>query len=124
MSQAGAQWDHQPRVELRPNRGGRVSPEARLAEWSPFPRSRPDPQWQVGFARRVSTSALRLDVEHGVPVGSLLRVLLRDADGRPTLDAVTRVDWALQDDQARVTVGLSVVAEAGREPARVRPALG
>jgi hypothetical protein len=124
MRQAETQWDHQPRVELRPNRGGRGRSEARLVEWSPFPRSRPDQHWQVGFARRLSTSAMRLDVEHGVPVGSLLRVLLRDADGRPTLDAVTRVDWALQGEQTRVTVGLSVLARARRGPARLAPSPG
>jgi hypothetical protein len=75
--------------------------------------------------RDLSDSGLCLEVEQGLPIGSLLRVTLRGIDGRPALDALGRVTWCRAEAEGH-HVGVTLLepheAEArGAGPRPVRP---
>jgi len=96
----------------------------RQVELTPFPRVGPDTGIRVGFSRDVSASGMALGVGESLPVGSLLRVLVRTVDGRPDFDAIARVAWCQQDAADAPTgptawLGLSLIAEIRRGMARV-----
>lgn len=98
----------------------------RLVEFAPFPRVASDQRWRSGFTLDLSSAGACLRVAEAVPAGSLLHVILRSVDGRPSLDAVARVAWSAPDPSGRgARVGLDLVAVRDRAPARARrsPAL-
>lgn len=103
-------------------------PTVRQVEFSPFPRVAGDTQVRAGFTRDVSASGMVLDVEQALPTGALVRVVVRQVDGRPDFDAVARVAWSREPPRAagppRVWLGLALLAEV-RRLARVpqRPGL-
>ncbi len=75
----------------------------------------------MGFTRDCSASGLCLGAGRPEPVGSLLRVVVRDVDGRPTLDSLARVIWCRSCADESAWLGLSLVMEVrGRRAARVR----
>jgi len=96
----------------------------RRVEYTPFPRVGSDTRTRVGFTRDVSASGMALGVDDAFPVGSLLRVIVQQADGRPEFDAVVRVGWCRAGaepgpDQPPAWLGLVQVAEIRRGMARI-----
>jgi hypothetical protein len=78
----------------------------------------------VGFTRDLSASGLCLRVDTSERVGSLLRVTLRDVDGRPRLESIARIAWSSPTVDGGYWIGLSLIA-LGRPraiPVRHRPA--
>lgn len=97
----------------------------RRVEYTPFPRVGSDTRTRVGFTRDVSAAGMALGVDDAFPVGSLLRVIVQQADGRPDFDAVVRVAWCQAGadagpDDPRAWLGLVQVAEIRRGMARIR----
>ena len=88
----------------------------RHVEYCPFPRARPDQCLRVGFTRDLSPSGMCVRVDTSERIGSLLRVILRDLDGRPRLESIARISWSSPSADGGHWIGLSLV-----EPGRARP---
>jgi len=93
----------------------------RLVEYAPFPRVRRDQQWRHGFTLDLSPRGLCVRAKEVAPIGSLLRIIVRSADGRPSLDAVARVAWIARTPGAPPRMGLEIVASRDRRPFVVAP---
>jgi hypothetical protein len=78
----------------------------RVVEYSVFPRRRPDQKRRVAFTRNQSTSGMCLVTQSLEAVGSLLRVGVRDVDGRASLTALARVMWSDAGPDGRYFMGL------------------
>lgn len=83
----------------------------RLVEYAPFPRVRADQRRAVGFTHDLSASGMCLGATEALPVGSLLHVVVRCVDGRPTLDSLAEVTWCCPSDEGDVLLGLRLVSE-------------
>lgn len=90
----------------------------RLVEFAPFPRERRDERWGLGFTLDLSSQGACLRTKETAPVGSLLRVIVRGVDGRPTLDSIARVVWHERGRFGEVRMGVSMVASRARRPLR------
>ena len=90
----------------------------RQVEFAPFPRVRRDERWNAGFTLDLSSQGACLRVKEAAPVGSLLRVIVRGVDGRPTTDSIARVVWSAQGRFGEVRMGLSMLAARSRRPLR------
>lgn len=108
-------------LAMAPRREPRAS-VVRLVEYAPFPRVRADQRRAVGFTRDLSTSGMRLGATEALPVGSLLHVVVRCVDGRPTLDSLAEVTWCGADSSGDVLLGLRLVSERRLAPRLVRRA--
>jgi hypothetical protein len=105
-------------IALRAARKARRVATVRLVEFAPFPRVRRDERWHVGFTLDLSTQGACLRTKEAEPVGSLLRVIVRGVDGRPTLDSIARVVWSAQGRFGEVRMGLNLLASRTRRPKR------
>lgn len=85
--------------------------EVRIVDYAGFPRVADDPGLRVGFTRDHSPSGMCLGVDEAENVGSLLRVVIRDLQGRPARCAVERVVWCRPARDGRFWIGLELVAE-------------
>lgn len=93
----------------------------RQVEFAPFPRARRDERWAAGFTLDISSQGACLRTREAAPVGSLLRVIVRGVDGRPTLDSVARVVWSANGRQGEVRMGVAMLAARAQRPARSLP---
>lgn len=91
----------------------------RLVEFAPFPREHRDERWGVGFTLDLSSQGACLRTKEAAPVGSLLRVVVRGVDGRPSLDSIARVIWHARGRFGEVRMGISMLASRARRPVRV-----
>lgn len=91
----------------------------RLVEYAPFPRVHRDQQWRHGFTLDLSPRGLCVRAKMVAPIGSLLRIIVRSVDGRPSLDAVARVAWIAHTPNAHPRMGLEIVASRDRRPVTV-----
>jgi len=91
----------------------------RRVEYSPFPRVEADQRERTGFTRDVSPSGLCLRTDVAEPTGSLLRLVVRDVDGRPTLESLARVAWRRSTVDGAWWLGLTLLE--GRPPRLTRP---
>lgn len=102
----------------RPVRKARRDETVRLVEYAPFPRIRRDQQWRHGFTLDLSSRGLCVRAKDVAPIGSLLRIILRNVDGQPALDGVVRVMWSEHDPGGAPRMGLEVIARKGPQRAR------
>lgn len=93
----------------------------RQVEFAPFPRARRDERWTNAFTLDLSSQGACLRTREAAPVGSLLRVIVRGVDGRPTLDSVARVVWSANGRFGEVRMGLAMLAARARRPLRTLP---
>jgi len=105
---------------LQAARRARRVATVRLVEFAPFPRERRDEQWGVGFTLDLSSQGACLRTKEAAAVGSLLRVVVRGVDGRPTLDSIARVVWHARGSFGEVRMGVSMLASRTRRPIRAR----
>jgi hypothetical protein len=91
----------------------------RLVEYAPFPRVHRDQQWRHGFTLDLSPRGLCVRAKEVAPVGSLLRIIVRSVDGRPSLDAVARVAWIARTPGAHPRMGLEIAASRDLRPLTV-----
>jgi len=104
---------------LRSVRKARRIATVRLVEFAPFPRARREERWHVGFTLDLSSKGACLRAKETEPVGSLLHVIVRGVDGRPTLDSIARIVWSANGRFGEVRMGLSMLATRSRRPRRV-----
>jgi hypothetical protein len=103
---------------LRSVRKARRIATVRLVEFAPFPRARREERWHVGFTLDLSSKGACLRAKETKPVGSLLHVIVRGVDGRPTLDSIARIVWSANGRFGEVRMGLSMLATRSRNPRR------
>jgi hypothetical protein len=103
----------------RPVRKARRVATVRLVELAPFPREHRDERWAVGFTLDLSSQGACLRTKESAPVGSLLRVIVRGVDGRPTLDTIARVTWEARGRFGEIRMGVEFVATRSRRPRRI-----
>lgn len=87
----------------------------RIVEYSCFPRVAPQQRPRIGFTRDISPSGLCLGVDRSEPVGSLLRLSLRDIEGRSGDTCVGRVVWSSSERDGRHWLGLELLTPARTE---------
>ncbi len=92
----------------------------RHVEYYPYPRARSDQGLRIGFTRDICPSGMCVRVDTTERVGSLLRVTLREVDGRPTLESIARIVWSAPAIDGGLWIGLSLVEAARPRPIRVR----
>ncbi len=92
----------------------------RHVEYYPYPRARSDQGLRIGFTRDLSPSGMCLRVDTPERVGSLLRVTLREVDGRPTLESIARIAWSAPSIDGGLWIGLTLVEASRPRPVRVR----
>ena len=78
----------------------------RIVEYTRFPRVGSDPGPRIGFTRDLSASGMCIGTEEAETVGALLRVSLRDLEGRPSRPCIERVVWCSRDRDGRHWIGL------------------
>ena len=87
----------------------------RIVEYSCFPRVAPQQRPRIGFTRDISPSGLCLGVDRNEPVGTLLRLCLRDIEGRSGDTCVGRVVWNSSERDGRHWLGLQLLTPAQPE---------
>lgn len=102
-------------------RSAERQPAVRVVEYSAFPRVGTRGRPSVGFTRDVSDVGMCLGVAEEPILGSLLRVTVRELDGRRLLDALARVCWTRRRGDRSWWVGLSFFGEVRDRAVRVRP---
>lgn len=107
---------------LQAARKARRIATVRLVEFAPFPRERRDERWSLGFTLDQSSAGACLRTREAAPVGSLLRMVVRGVDGRPTLDSIARVVWQARGSFGEVRMGVSLLAQRNRRPLGALPA--
>ena len=78
----------------------------RIVEYARFPRAGPDRGSRIGFTRDISASGMCVGADEPEPVGTLLRVAIRDLDGRPSRPSIQRVVWCSRARDGRHWIGL------------------
>ena len=106
-------------VDRNATRRERRQDLVRRVEYSAFPRVKADQRERTGFTRDVSPSGLCLRTDAAEPTGSLLRLVVRDVDGRPTLESLARVAWRRATVDGAWWLGLALLE--GRRQASTRP---
>ena len=105
---------------LQAARKARRVATVRLVEFAPFPRERRNERWGLGFTLDLSSQGACLRTKEAAAVGSLLRVVVRGVDGRPTLDSIARVVWHARGNLGEVRMGISMLASRIRRATRTR----
>ena len=86
----------------------------RIVEYSRYPRGAADQQLRLGFTRDLSRSGMCIGVDRSEHVGALLRLCVREVDGRSPEPAVARVVWTSAERDGRFWLGLELLANAFR----------
>jgi hypothetical protein len=69
----------------------------------------PQQRLHTGFTRDISRSGMCLGVDRSEPIGSLLRLCLRDIEGRSNDACVGRVVWSRSEPDGRHWLGLELL---------------
>ena len=94
----------------------------RIVEYSRFPRVAPLQNLRVGFTRDLSAAGVCLGVDECEPVGSLLRLSVRDVAGHCADAFIGRVAWTEVGRDGRFWLGLELLTEALTRNPALRPA--
>jgi hypothetical protein len=84
----------------------------RIVEYSSFPRVAHQQQLRLGFTRDLSEAGMCLGVDQREPVGSLLRLCIRDLDGLTADAYIGRVVWTRSERDGRYWLGLELITKA------------
>jgi hypothetical protein len=84
----------------------------RIVEFARFPRDEADQGSQLGFTRDISGAGICIGVDRDERVGALLKLCLRDVDGRSAEPVVARVVWTSAEPDGRFWLGLELVSDA------------
>jgi hypothetical protein len=105
-------------------RGEKREETIRIVEYSRFPRVAPLQELRIGFTRDLSGAGMCLGVDECEPVGSLLRLSVRDLAGRCADAFIGRVVWTGEERDGRFWLGLELLAEAPTWNPGIRPVAG
>ena len=103
-------------------RVGKRDETIRIVEYSRFPRVAPLQELRIGFTRDVSAAGMCLGVDECEPVGSLLRLSVRDVAGWCADTFIGRVVWTDAERDGRFWLGLELLTEAPKSNPGIRPA--
>jgi len=103
-------------------RGEKREETIRIVEYSRFPRVAPLQELRIGFTRDLCTAGMCLGVDECEPVGSLLRLSVRDVAGRCAGAFVGRVVWTGAERDGRFWLGLELLTEELTWNPAIRPA--
>ncbi len=87
----------------------RLEPRAdtvRIVQYTSFPRVSPDSAQRVGFTRDLSAYGLCIGADDPEEPGTMLRVIVREIDGRATRPSIVRVVWCAETGDDRYWIGL------------------
>jgi hypothetical protein len=84
--------------------------EVHVLEYTRFPRVAADSGARLAFTRDLSASGMCISSDRAEPVGSLLRVAMRDPEGRPLPVRIERVVWCRPAGDGRHWIGLERVS--------------
>ena len=93
-------------------RGQEREETVRIVEYSRFPRVAPLQNLRVGFTRDLCAAGMCLGVDECEPVGSLLRLSVRDVAGQCADAFIGRVVWTAVGRDGRFWLGLELLTEA------------
>jgi hypothetical protein len=94
----------------------------RIVEYSRFPRVAPLQNLRFGFTRDLCAAGMCLGVDECEPVGSLLRLSIRDVAGRCADAFIGRVVWTGVERDGRFWLGLELLTEVLMRKVAPRPA--
>jgi hypothetical protein len=83
----------------------------RIVEYAPFPRVGAQQGPRIGFTRDISRSGMCIGTDEAEPVGALLRVSVRELDGRSSPPCIERVVWCSRTPEGRHWIGLERLTE-------------
>ncbi len=97
-----------PLDTVRPHRIRREprTDTVRIVHYTRFPRVGSDSAWRVGFSRDLSAYGLCIGADDPEESGSMLRVIIREIDGRATRPSIVRVAWCAETRDERYWIGL------------------
>jgi hypothetical protein len=84
----------------------------RIVEYSSFPRVEPLQELRIGFTRDLCSTGMCLGVDEREPVGTLLRLSVRDVAGKCADALIGRVMWTGAERDGRFWLGLELLTEA------------
>jgi hypothetical protein len=84
----------------------------RIVEYAHFPRDAADQRQRLGFTRDFSRSGMCLGADNDEGVGALLKLCVRDLDGRSPEPVVARVVWSSAERDGRFWLGLQLISDA------------
>ncbi len=85
--------------------------EIRIAEYTPFPRVHASQHTRIGFTRDVSSLGMCLGVDEPESLYTLLRIDVRQIDGRSIGASIGRVVWCSETCDGRFWLGLDLLCE-------------
>lgn len=97
-------------AEQAPQRSVRTE-SLRLIDYSPYPRMDLEHGPKIGMSLNESDTGLCIVLGEEIEAGSMLRIVVRGVDGRPTHDMVTRVVWCKPNQDGRIRAGLAYLRE-------------
>jgi len=89
----------------------------RIVEYAEFPRRVSERGLRVGFTRDISVSGVCLGADHPEPVGSMLRLGIRDLDGGRVDARIGRVAWTSDASDGRHWIGVELLTETSNSAA-------
>ena len=93
-------------VRPQPIRCEPRSDTVRIVQFTRFPRVGPDPAQRIGFTRDLSAYGLCIGADDPEEPGTMLRVIVREIDGRAMRPAIVRVAWCAETGDGRYWIGL------------------
>jgi hypothetical protein len=83
----------------------------RVVEYSRYPRDAGEQRAQLGFTRDLSRSGMCVGVDQAERVGALLKLCVRDVDGRSQEPDIARVVWTKAEWDGRIWLGLELLSD-------------
>jgi len=85
--------------------------EVRIAEYTPFPRTRANQTPRRGFTRDASPLGMCLGVDLPERIGALLRIEVQRLNGQSIGATIGRVVWCKPSSDGRYWIGLDLLCE-------------
>jgi hypothetical protein len=83
----------------------------RIVEYSRYPRDAAEQRVQLGFTRDLSRMGMCVGVDREERVGALLKLCVRDVDGRSLEPIIARVVWSKSEWDGRFWLGLVLLCD-------------
>ena len=99
-----------------PDRGEPRERVVHVVEYSRYPRRIAEESRRIAYTQDRSATGLGLDLPEPLDPGELVRVTLRDIDGRIDMDGLARVVWCHPQDSGRARAGVAMLREKGERP--------
>jgi hypothetical protein len=92
-------------------RRARREDTVRIVEYSRYPRDAAEQRVQLGFTRDLSHMGMCVGVDREERIGALLKLCVRDVDGRSPEPTIARVVWSGTERDGRFWLGLELLRD-------------